>query len=73
MLDGHDFRGVFYVRHVPEIRFEDGMFVVCHRIGTAEFEFVMQPNTFLKSVRRANEKAGEFHTRDDVSAFKDGD
>jgi hypothetical protein len=72
MPDGHDFRGVFYVRTIPEIRYEDGMFVVCHKIGTAEFEFVMRPNTFLKGLRLANEKAGEFHGRD-VFAFKEGD
>jgi hypothetical protein len=68
-MDGHDFKGVFYLKGIPEIRFEDGMFHVCHSIGSAEFEFVMRPNTFLKALRRANEKAGEFHSRDDVSAF----
>jgi hypothetical protein len=69
MPDGHDFRGVFYLRNAPEIKFEDGMFTICHRIGSAEFEFVMQPNTFLRALRRANEKAGEFHARDDVFKF----
>lgn len=69
MPDGHDFKGVFYLKNIPEIKFEDGMFVIHHKIGTAEFEFVMQPSTFLRMLRRANEKAGEFHSRDDVSVF----
>lgn len=64
MPDGYDFKGVFYVKSIPEIVFQDGMFHICHSVGSAEFEFVMQPNTFLKGLRRANEKAGEFHARD---------
>jgi hypothetical protein len=71
MPSQHDFEGVFYVKRIPEIVFEDGMFHICHSIGTAKFEFVMRPNVFLRALRRSNELAGEFHGRDEVFAFKE--
>jgi hypothetical protein len=72
MPDSRDFRGVFYVKGIPEIRFDEGMFHICYTIGTAEFEFVYRPNTFLKGVRLAMEAADKFHAGSgDVFAFKD--
>jgi hypothetical protein len=66
MPDGYDFEGVFYVKKVPEISFEEGMFHIKHSIGSAQFEFVMSPNNFLKALKRSTRAAAEFTGRDNV-------
>ena len=51
-----DFDGIFYVKRIPVITFEDGLFHICHQLGSnTQFQFVMQPALFKKLVLAGQE------------------
>jgi hypothetical protein len=59
----HDFEGIFYVNKVPQIRFADGLFHVCHALGrNTQFEFVMQPKIFASLVRACQSAVDDFRS-----------
>jgi hypothetical protein len=66
-MSERDFDAVFYVKTVPEIRFEDELYHICYKVGRGHFEFVMRPNIFIKARMLAMEALaeGRHHSTDD--------
>jgi hypothetical protein len=69
-----DVDAIFYVRKIPEIRYEDGHFHVAYDVGTrARFEFVFSPNTFIRMRQTAAKIVDAFHeTGGKVSSLRRG-
>jgi hypothetical protein len=60
-MASRDLDAVFYVKNVPDIRFEDGHFHVSYDVGQrARFEFVFSPSTFIKMRKIAGTIVDEF-------------
>lgn len=56
-----EFDAIFYVRAVPDIRFEDGVFYIGYDIGErARFEVVLSPGTFNKAMLLADEARAQW-------------
>lgn len=61
-MPARDFDAIFYVKHAPDIRREDGLFHIGYDIGkNARFEVVLTPATFQKALRAARLASDEFH------------
>jgi hypothetical protein len=56
----NSFEGVFYVRHSPVIRYEDGLFFIRYDMGNVHAEFVMQPSVYQKAIKEVERAFKQF-------------